>query len=162
VADRRLGTHPFYLDTRYYEQDPKTSAMTLLTGNSSSNASYISYSHGVYLRNAHGQEPILNAGNITWRTLGGNIDLYFFDGPTQAEVTKQYQTGAIGLPAMQQYWTFGYHQCRWGYKNWTMMQDVVDSFAKFSIPLETIWNVSQAARCSRNQSWERMLMMSLL
>jgi alpha-glucosidase len=140
LTDKTLGTHPFYLDTRYYEKDAETSALTLLTGNASTNASYISYSHGVYLRNAHGQEPILNAGNITWRTLGGNIDLYFFDGPTPAEVTKQYQNGAIGLPAMQQYWTFGYHQCRWGYKNWTMMQDVVDNFAKFAIPLETIWN----------------------
>lgn len=40
---------------------------------------------------------------------------------------------------MQQYWTFGYHQCRWGYANWSELQNVVDSFAKFSIPLETIW-----------------------
>ncbi|KAI5272953.1 putative alpha-glucosidase [Aureobasidium subglaciale] len=134
------GSHPFYLDTRYYEQDPETSALTLLTGNASDDANYISYSHGVYLRNSHGMEPILNARNITWRTLGGNIDLYFFDGPTQVEVTKQYHNGAIGMPAMQQYWTFGYHQCRWGYKNWTMMQEVIDTFAKFKIPLETIWN----------------------
>lgn len=26
-----------------------------------------------------------------------------------------------------------------GYTNWTQLQEVVDNFAKFSIPLETIW-----------------------
>ena len=60
-------------------------------------------------------------------------------GPSQPEVTKQYQIGAIGLPAMQQYWTFGFHQCRWGYKNWTMVKDVVTNFKNYGIPLETIW-----------------------
>lgn len=134
------GVHPFYLDTRYYEADAETGNLTLLTGNATKAGSYISYSHGVYLRNSHGLEALMQPNNITWRSLGGSIDLYFFDGPSQAEVTKQYQTGAIGLPAMQQYWAFGYHQCRWGYKNWTEMQDVVDNFEKFGIPLETIWN----------------------
>jgi alpha-glucosidase len=40
---------------------------------------------------------------------------------------------------MQQYWAFGYHQCRWGYQNWSVVQEVVDNFQKFDIPLETIW-----------------------
>lgn len=38
-----------------------------------------------------------------------------------------------------QYFGFGYHQCRWGYFNWTELQGVVDDFRKFDIPLETIW-----------------------
>lgn len=134
------GTHPFYLDTRYYEFDEATGEHTLLTGNATANGSYVSYSHGVYLRNAHGMEALMQPNNMTWRSLGGSIDLYFFDGPTQPDVTQQYLTGAVGLPAMQQYWTFGYHQCRWGYTNWTEIEDVVDNFAKFGIPLETIWN----------------------
>lgn len=134
------GTHPFYLDTRYYEVNATSGDMTLLTGNANADGSYVSYSHGVYLRNSHGMEALMQPNNITWRSLGGSIDLYIFDGPTAADVTKQYQAGAIGMPAMQQYWTFGYHQCRWGYKNWTEMQEVVDSFAEFEIPLETMWN----------------------
>jgi len=71
-------------------------------------------SHGVYMRNSHGMEALMLSTNLTWRSLGGSIDLYFFDGPTQDDVTKQYQLGAIGLPAMQQYFSFGFHQCRWG------------------------------------------------
>ncbi|KAI9822852.1 MAG: hypothetical protein M1826_000380 [Phylliscum demangeonii] len=114
------GSHPFYLETRYSE-----------TGGSQS--------HGVYLRNAHGQEVVLRPQNITWRTIGGSIDLYFFPGPSPPDVTRSYQTGAIGLPAMQMYWPLGYHQCRWGYHNWSELQDVVDSFDRFEIPLETIW-----------------------
>ncbi|KAF2435435.1 hypothetical protein EJ08DRAFT_645731 [Tothia fuscella] len=133
------GSHPFYLDTRYYEIDPSYGNMTLVTSNAtSSKSAYKSYSHGVFLRNAHGQEILMRADNVTWRTLGGSIDLYFFDGPSQPEVTKQYQE-VIGLPAMQQYFSFGYHQCRWGYQNVSVLQEVVDNFARFDIPLETIW-----------------------
>ena len=109
------------------------------TQNTTTEGNYESLSHGVYVRNSHGMETLMLPTNITWRTLGGSIDLYVFDGPSQAEVTKQYQFGAIGLPAMQQYWTFGFHQCRWGYKNWTEMSDVVDNYRAAGIPLETIW-----------------------
>ena len=134
------GSHPFYLDTRYYEQDASTGNLTLVTSNeTASDVSYVSYSHGVYLRNAHGQEILLKPENITWRTLGGSIDLYFFDGPSQPKVTANYQEAAVGLPAMQQYFSFGYHQCRWGYRNWTELSDVVANFRRFDIPLETIW-----------------------
>ncbi|KAI9817108.1 MAG: hypothetical protein M1827_001220 [Pycnora praestabilis] len=134
------GSHPFYLDTRYYEIDSTSGNLTLVT-NDQTNATgdYISYSHGVYLRNSHGQEILLRPQNITWRTLGGSIDLYFYAGPTQPDVTTAWETSAIGLPAMQQYFTFGYHQCRWGYKNWTELQEVVDNFEYFGIPLENIW-----------------------
>lgn len=134
------GNHPFYLDTRYYEVDEETGERTLITTqNTTADSNYESYSHGVYQRSAHGMEAVLNPTNITWRALGGSIDLYLFDGPSQQEVTKQYQIGAIGLPKMEQYWTFGYHQCRWGYKNWTQLEDVVNTYRAFDIPLETVW-----------------------
>lgn len=71
--------------------------------------------------------------------MGGTIDLYFYSGPSATDVIQSYQTSTVGLPAMQQYWTLGFHQCRWGYENWTVVQEVVDNFAKSSIPLETIW-----------------------
>ena len=67
------------------------------------------------------------------------MDLYFYAGPTVKDVATNHQMSATGLPAMQQYHTFGYHQCRWGYRNWSQVQDVVDNFAKFEIPLEHIW-----------------------
>jgi alpha-glucosidase len=102
------SSHPFYLDTRYFEAN--RSALTNATA-SRNITTYQAYHHGVYLRNAHGQEVVLAPASVTWRTIGGAIDLYFFGGPTAAAVTQQYQAGAIGYPAMQQYWAFGYHQC---------------------------------------------------
>lgn len=139
--DRNIyGTHPFYLDTRYYEIDSQHGTYTLLnTSESDPTKEYTSLSHGVFMRNAHGQEVLLNPSNITWRTIGGSIDLYFYSGPTQAAVTQSYQTSTIGLPAMQQYFTLGYNQCRWGYRNWSELAEVVATFEKFEIPLESIW-----------------------
>nr|OQO15523.1 hypothetical protein B0A51_17450 [Rachicladosporium sp. CCFEE 5018] len=135
------GSHPFYLDTRYYEVDAETGAHTLVTAqNTSVSNQYVGMSHGVFQRSAHGMEALLLPTNLTWRALGGSIDLYFFDGPTQDAVTKQYQIGAIGLPAQQQYWTLGFHQCRWGYKNFSQTEAVVEAYRAANIPLECIWN----------------------
>lgn len=140
IDENIYGVHPFYMDTRYYEVDEKTGKHTLVTTqNTTANGDYVGMSHGVFLRNAHGMEALMLPTNLTWRSLGGSIDLFIFDGPTPDAVTKQYQTGAIGLPAMQQYWTFGFHQCRWGYKNWTQLEDVVNTYRDFDIPLETVW-----------------------
>ncbi|CAN8101423.1 unnamed protein product [Discula destructiva] len=127
------GTHPVYLDTRYFQDGQYVANAT------DTSAQYTPYTHGVYLRNAHSQEILLRAEGITWRTLGGTIDLYFYAGPSAADIIQTYQTTTVGLPAMQQYWAFGYNQCRWGYANWSQLQEVVDNFAKFEIPLETIW-----------------------
>ncbi|KAI1124057.1 glycoside hydrolase family 31 protein [Nemania abortiva] len=140
IMDANLyGFHPIYLDTRYFEVG-QNGEMGYAAHPSDKSAQYKSFTHGLFHRNAHTQEILLRESNITWRALGGTIDLYFYEGPTQDHVTKSYQTSAIGLPAMQQYWTFGFHQCRWGYENWTVVQGVVDNFAKSEIPLETMWN----------------------
>lgn len=72
-----------------------------------------------------------------------SVDMYVFDGPTPDMVTKQYQIGAIGLPVMQSYWAFGFHQCRWGYKNWSEVENVVNNYRRFDIPLETVWTGTQ-------------------
>jgi len=133
-VDRNIyGTHPIYLDTRYFADGKYVgSAMD-------PSVEYTSSTHGAFLRNAHGQEVLLREPGITWRSLGGTIDLYFYSGPTAVAVMSAYQESTVGFPAMQQYWAFGYHQCRWGYKGWDHLQEIVDNFARFQIPLEAIW-----------------------
>ncbi|KAI1329700.1 family 31 glycosyl hydrolase [Xylariaceae sp. FL0255] len=150
IVDANLyGVHPTYIDTRYFEIKDGLK-LEYAPNATDTSAKYTSYTHGVFFRNAHSQEVLLRESNITWRALGGTVDLYFFSGPGQEEVTKSYQASAIGLPAMQQYWTFGYHHCRWGYKNWSETQDVVAAFEKHQIPLETIWNDIDYMKAYRN------------
>ncbi len=131
IDGNMYGAHPHYLETRY-STDEHGEVMTT------------SKTHGVYLRNAHGQEVVLQEQSLIWRTIGGSIDLYFLAGPTPAAVTSVYQKEVIELPAMQQYWTLGYHQCRWGYSSWEEMEAVVDNFERFQIPLEAIWCANES------------------
>lgn len=88
-------THPVYLETRYGD-DNSTST-----------------SHGVYARNAHGQDWLLRDDTVTYRTIGGSFDFYFLSGPTPKEVISQYHTGIIGTPGLQPYWALGFFQNRW-------------------------------------------------
>jgi len=134
------GHHPVYLDTRYFAVGPAGGQPTYVPNATDPSAAYQSYTHGVFLRNAHAQEVLLQPSGITWRALGGAVNLYFYPGPTAEAVTTAYQQSTVGLPAMQQYWTFGFHQCRWGYENWTVLQEVVDAFREANIPLETVWS----------------------
>jgi alpha-glucosidase len=146
------GVHPVYHDTRYFIKDSSSGNLTYVANATDASQDYVSYTHGVFNRNAHAQEILLRERNITWRGLGGNIDLFFFSGPDAETLIQSYQRTTVGYPAMQQYWTLGYHQCRWGYQNWTVLQDVVDNFKKFNIPLETIWTDIDYMNQYRN--WE--------
>ena len=115
------SVHPMYLETRY-------------AGNSSSS------SHGVYARNAHGQEWLLRNDSVTYRTIGGSFDFYFLSGPTPKQVISQYQTGIVNTPVIQPYWALGFHQVRWSYQNWSNLQAVIDAYADANIQLEGIMN----------------------
>ncbi|KAL4788289.1 glycosyl hydrolases family 31-domain-containing protein [Aspergillus varians] len=140
IDENIYGHHAFYVDTRYHTVDEQTGKHRYVkSSEADTTQDYISYSHGVFLRNAHGQEVILNPQGLTWRTIGGSIDLTFYLGPTAEEVTKQYQRSTVGLPAMQKYDTLGFHQCRWGYSNWSVFADVLANFERFEIPLEYLW-----------------------
>lgn len=139
IDSNLYGSHPFYLDTRYFEQSKNGTLTPVKTSEADPKKEYKSFSHGVFLRNAHGLEVITQPQNLTWRTLGGSVDLTFYSGPSQAEVTKNYQVSTVGLPAMQQYNTLGYHQCRWGYTGWADLENVIADFEKFEIPVEYIW-----------------------
>ncbi|KAH6847769.1 glycosyl hydrolases family 31-domain-containing protein [Chaetomium sp. MPI-CAGE-AT-0009] len=114
------GSHPVYFDHR---------------GDSGT--------HGVFLLNSNGMDIIIDKTEsgqqyLEYNAIGGVLDFYFLAGPEPAEVSKQYAQ-IVGLPAMMPYWTFGFHQCKYGWPTVEHVAEVVANYSAAGIPLETVW-----------------------
>ncbi|KZC13685.1 Lysosomal alpha-glucosidase [Dufourea novaeangliae] len=111
------GSHPFYL----------------IVENSGK-------SHGVLLLNSNAMDVILQPSpGITFRTIGGIFDMYFFLGPTPADVIKQYSE-IVGKPFLPPYWSLGFHLCRFGYGSLESTKEVWRRTIAAHIPFDTQWN----------------------
>ncbi|KAK3305943.1 glycosyl hydrolases family 31-domain-containing protein [Chaetomium strumarium] len=114
------GSHPIYFDHR---------------GDSGT--------HGVFLRNANGMDVRIDhteSGQqyLEYNAIGGVVDLYFLAGPEPASVSKQYAE-VVGLPAMMPYWSFGFHQCKYGWQTIEHVTEVIANYSAAGIPLEVVW-----------------------
>ncbi|CAJ0595363.1 unnamed protein product, partial [Cylicocyclus nassatus] len=116
VSKRNLyGVHPFYM---VVEED----------GNA----------HGVLILNTNAQEITTAPGPaLIYRTIGGNLNLFFFPGPTPEKVIQQYLE-MIGKPFLPAYWAFGFQISRWGYKNISVVEKVIEKNIKAGVPLDVV------------------------
>ncbi|KAG9971226.1 putative alpha-glucosidase, partial [Aureobasidium melanogenum] len=77
--------------------------------------------HGVFLLSSSGMDIKINKTEtlsqyLEYNILGGIIDLYFLDGPSPIEVAQEYSS-VTQKASMMPYWGFGFHQCRYGYRD---------------------------------------------
>uniref|UniRef100_A0A9J2P2Z6 P-type domain-containing protein n=1 Tax=Ascaris lumbricoides TaxID=6252 RepID=A0A9J2P2Z6_ASCLU len=98
--------------------------------------------HGVLILNSNAQasenEVVLGpAPHLVYRTIGGNIDLYFFPGPKPDDVIRQYHI-FIGKPFLPAYWGFGFQLSRWSYPSYGDMVNAVNRTRTAGVPLDMV------------------------
>jgi alpha-glucosidase (family GH31 glycosyl hydrolase) len=94
--------------------------------------------HGAMLMNSNGMDVTLADTSLTFKPIGGIVDLYVFSGSTPAAVVDQY-TQIVGRPTMMPYWSLGFHNCKYGYESIWQVEQVVANYSAAGIPLDTQW-----------------------
>ena len=67
---------------------------------------------------------------LTYKVIGGIFDFRFLMGEQSPEVTLDKFHLFMGRSAVPPFWSFGFHQCRWGYENVSMLEDVLANYKK--------------------------------
>ncbi|GFQ91347.1 lysosomal alpha-glucosidase [Trichonephila clavata] len=111
------GSQPFYLSL---EEDGKA--------------------NGVFLFNSNAMDVILQpTPAITFRPIGGVLDLFIMLGPYPDSVIQQY-TDIVGRPSMPPFWGLGFHLCRYGYDTLNNTKETLQRNLDAGIPLDVQWN----------------------
>ena len=100
---------------------------------------------GLLFNNINAQDFFIKSGYeydnpvlVEHRTTGGVIDYYITinDTPDKAIITLH---DIIGHPILPPYWSLGFHQCRWGYKETQDIRDVYEYYIAYELPIDTFW-----------------------
>ncbi|CAG0893077.1 unnamed protein product [Cyprideis torosa] len=141
------GSHPFYMVT---EESGKSHGVFLLNSNAMGELKDMKahalgflvsfFFFGLLMTFLCSPDVILQpTPAITFRTIGGILDMYFFLGPSPGEVISQY-TALIGRPFLPPYWSLGFHLCRWGWETAETTRSAWQRNIQQGVPIETMWN----------------------
>ncbi|CAF4538166.1 unnamed protein product, partial [Didymodactylos carnosus] len=112
LNENLYGTHPFYM---VIENDGNAFGVFIFNSNAQD------YKFSLF-------EP--DKSMLTYRTVDGILDLFFFAGPTPEDVVRQYQQ-VIGTPYIPPYWGLGFQLGRYGYNTLDNMRAAMNRFYQF-------------------------------
>ena len=97
--------------------------------------------HGLFLDNT--SRSMFDIGHTADGILAfgaehGELNYYFINGPTPADVVSRY-TSLTGRMPMPPRWALGYHQCRYSYYPESTVRFVAQNFRARHIPADVIW-----------------------
>ncbi|CAF3691355.1 unnamed protein product [Adineta steineri] len=129
------GTHPFYMSI---ERDGQA--------------------FGVLILNSNAQDYKLDEfendqSMLTYRTIGGILDIFFFAGPRPEDVIRQYQL-VIGFPFMPPYWALGFQLCRYGYDTLENMKAAMQRTLDGNIPIDIQYGDIDYFRQQLDFTWD--------
>ena len=92
------------------------------------------------MRNSNAMDVIISGPKLTYKMVGGVIDLVFFVGDKYPETVIKAYHNYIGNFTMMPFWSMGYHQSKWGYTTHATLLDVVNHYNQYNVPLDVIWS----------------------
>jgi len=93
------------------------------------------------MRNSNAMDVIIDQDlGLTYKMVGGIIDLVFFMGNDYPETVLKTYHNYLGNFTMMPFWSMGYHQSKWGYDSHAKMEDVVKQYTSNDLPLDVIWS----------------------
>ncbi|KAI1292489.1 Lysosomal alpha-glucosidase [Halotydeus destructor] len=96
--------------------------------------------HGVLMFNNHPMDILLQpTPGVTFKMIGGIVDLFVFLGPSAPTVVRQY-VSLIGKPDLPPYWGLGFHLSRYGYGSLNETKMVLQRNLDHGVPIEAQWN----------------------
>jgi len=94
---------------------------------------------GSLFYNSNAMSAIVGPDYITYRSTGGIIDVWVLLGPKPDDVIFQYHQ-LINPPVQIPYWSLGWHQCRYGYQNASVLLGVLNNYDYYNLPLDGLWS----------------------
>ncbi|CAF3950314.1 unnamed protein product, partial [Rotaria sp. Silwood2] len=115
---------------------------------------------GVLIFNSNAQDYKLDEFEndqsiLTYRTIGGILDIFFFAGPRPEDVIRQYQL-VIGYPYMPPYWALGFQLCRYGYDTLENMKAAMKRTLDGKIPVDVLYGDIDYFRQQLDFTWDPM------
>jgi alpha-glucosidase len=113
--------------------------------------------YGLFFDNAH--KSTFEFGHLTqeaaeYRADGGELNYYYFHGPSLKKVVSRY-TELTGRMPMQPLWALGHQQSRYSYYPAQMIEDIVAEYRKRDLPLDVIYYDIHYMDAYRVFTWDR-------